>query len=390
MRITFLCSGLEPGRDGVGDYTVRLAGEIVRQGHEASIIALHDRHLVDATCVNPNTAAMMTGPTLRLPSSMRWRERVALTKDHLSSFGAQWVSLQFVPYGFSDKGIVSNLGRNLKLIAGEHLIHVMFHELWIGAYQNAPWKERLVGIIQRVFIQRLHRCLSPAAVATSNGAYVGLLRRIGVPATVLPLFGNIPVLEGNGSGWFDEELKRAGLTSEGEERRSFWIFAFFGALHPIWPPEPLFSYIASAAKSSRKTVVVAAIGRLGPGETLWQRLNRDYGGAFRFLNLSEQPAARISEFLQAVDFGIATSPWALIGKSGSVASMLEHGLPVIVNRDDVQFPDLRECEAASPLLIKMDETLSERLPSLMRLAPRSTLPDVARMFLARIESTPPR
>ena len=105
---------------------------------------------------------------------------------------------------------------------------------------------------------------------------------------------------------------------QGEGRRSLWIFAFFGALHPIWPPEPLFSYIASAAKSSRKTVVMAAIGRLGLGKTLWQRLSRDYGGAFRFLNLSERPAARISEFFQAVDFGIATSPWALIGKSGSM------------------------------------------------------------------------
>ena len=34
------------------------------------------------------------------------------------------------------------------------------------------------------------------------------------------------------------------------------------------------------------------------------------------------------------DLGIASHPWALIGKSGAAAAMLEHGLPVLVPRDD--------------------------------------------------------
>ena len=45
MKIIFLCGSLEPGRDGVGDYVLLLSGELVRQGHQASIIALNDVYL---------------------------------------------------------------------------------------------------------------------------------------------------------------------------------------------------------------------------------------------------------------------------------------------------------------------------------------------------------
>ena len=41
MKLIFICGSLEPGRDGVGDYTRRLAGELIRQGHQIAIIALN-------------------------------------------------------------------------------------------------------------------------------------------------------------------------------------------------------------------------------------------------------------------------------------------------------------------------------------------------------------
>jgi hypothetical protein len=93
--------------------------------------------------------------------------------------------------------------------------------------------------------------------------------------------------------------------------------------------------------------------------------------------LGKQPANRVSEFLQEADFGIATSPWELIGKSGTVASMLEHGLPVIVNRDDVHFAARDQTKSSSDLLIKMDADLPARLLSIRRAAPKQLLPEVA-------------
>jgi hypothetical protein len=45
MKIFLLCGSLEHGKDGVGDYTRRLAGELIRQGHNTAIISLNDRFI---------------------------------------------------------------------------------------------------------------------------------------------------------------------------------------------------------------------------------------------------------------------------------------------------------------------------------------------------------
>ena len=42
MRIAFVATCLEPGRDGVGDYTTLLAAECARRGHAVMRIALND------------------------------------------------------------------------------------------------------------------------------------------------------------------------------------------------------------------------------------------------------------------------------------------------------------------------------------------------------------
>ena len=60
MKLLFLCSSLEPGRDGVGDYTRRLAGECLRQGHEVRLLSLNDKgeirsRLLETNGVNPKS-----------------------------------------------------------------------------------------------------------------------------------------------------------------------------------------------------------------------------------------------------------------------------------------------------------------------------------------------
>jgi hypothetical protein len=48
----------------------------------------------------------------------------------------------------------------------------------------------------------------------------------------------------------------------------------------------------------------------------------------------ERSALEVSLILQTVDIGIATTPRQMLQKSGSIAVMLEHGLQVLVTRDD--------------------------------------------------------
>ena len=82
----------------------------------------------------------------------------------------------------------------------------------------------------------------------------------------------------------------------------------------------------------------------------------------RVLRLGERSLDEISRFFSYLDFGVSTTPLALIGKSSCVAAMLDHGLPVIVNRDDVHFRGVPKA-GFSELLIPVDQNFLERVRS---------------------------
>jgi hypothetical protein len=132
-------------------------------------------------------------------------------------------------------------------------------------------------------------------------------------------------------------------------------------------------------------MIMLSIGRQGSGQPLWDRLEKEYSRAFSFLNFGEQTREKISEFLNSVDFGIATTPYSIIGKSATAAAMIEHGLPVIVNRDDLRFKGVAAAEIdQSPLFLRLSSQLFENLGEIQRKPPRSLLPEIAERFLTKI------
>lgn len=380
MRVMFLCSSLEPGRDGVGDYTRLLARQCRVLGLECAVVALHDHHIQESREVKDAGEVS----ELRLPAAMPWPERVKRTVAARESFRPDWMSLQFVPYGFNTKGIVWNLRPHLQEMVHDVRLHLMLHELWIGASRSASWKERAVGMLQRAAILRLIEALGPDSVATSNSTYVAMLEKRGFSARKLALFGNIPVTEDKDrmapvGGW--------PVSFDGEQHDRSWLGVFFGTLHPEWEPEPLFSTIHRAARTAGRQVRFVSVGRLGAmGEKKWALMAERYAGAFSFAALGEQAPESVSKLLQQADFGIAASPWQLIGKSGSAAAMLEHGLPVIANRDDWKARDIEGHEAASdPLLHRCDALLEEKMiAGLAKRAPGNGVRDVAEQFIQNL------
>jgi hypothetical protein len=381
LRIGFLTSALEPGRDGVGDYTRQLAEECSRRGHGACLLALNDRQVTSGTGESPLPA------TLRLSSSLGWDERIRRAKEFFTEFEADRLSFQFVPYGYQSRGVVRTLARRIDQLALPGRTQMMFHELWIGAEAGASWKDRLLGSVQKYFICQLFQRLEPALVHTSNAAYAARLQAAGIGAKTLGLFGAIPIATGSGGPWLLDSLAKAGVPITAENRPAFWLLGIFGSLYPVWPPEPLFRYLQAAAKQAGKRAVIVSVGRIGPGQDLWERLAQTYSDSFHFVRLGEQPRERVSEFFNGIDFGIGTTPFEIIGKSASVAAMLEHGLPVIVNRDDVKYKvPAAPIDRPDPLLIKMDGELPSVLETVRRRPPRSLLPDVAAQFLLELKA----
>jgi len=348
-RIAFLCGCLEGGRDGVGDYTAQLAAECASRGHAVLCIAVNDPFI---------TGAAVCDGALRLGTAMPWNARVEQAREAVERFGADAVSLQWVPYGFHGRGIPWGIEAGLAAIAADRPAHVMCHEIWIGAEIGASAKHRLIGAAQRAVMRRIFKALKPGFVHTSNAAYTALLRRAGVEAEVLPMFGAIPVT--------GIETRR----DEGVAR-----FGMFGTLHPEWAPEPLVERLRGLGRR----LEIEHIGRIGSGESTWQAMERRHGGEIAFKCHGEQPAERVSQFLMTLDFGIATTPLALIGKSATSAAMLEHGLPVIVNRDDVRYAGIAVERPEG--VIAMDGDLLEVLHAARRSPPRRRLAAAADQFL---------
>jgi hypothetical protein len=388
VKIAFITAGLKPSADGVGDYTAAIASEVTRQGHECVLLALNDWN-VSQPVEEVRDAQGTSLRSLRLPQSLDWPARLVVARKFLDDFGPDWVSWQFVSYAYHARGFSGGLASSVRPLFAGRRLHLFLHELWIGTDEMAGLKDRLVGLTQRRHLLRMIQAVRPDVVQTNNPTYVNLLARHGTRATALPLFGNVPVTSGHAESWLFPLLQQAGLKISAGNRADCWLFGFFGSLHEVWPPEPLLPRIRDAAARLGKKVAFISIGRLGPGATLWSQMGRNYEKDFVFLTLGIKSGDEISQFLNTVDFGVATSPMGLIGKSGTVAAMLEHGLPVIVNRTDQRRGGVdREPLEGYSQFIQIDEQFAARLAARTPRVPQPRISLVAGQFLEALGVQP--
>jgi hypothetical protein len=365
VKILFVCGGLEPGRDGVGDYSRRMAGAGRDAGCDAALLSIHDGAITRTVEESAPVSA------LRLPRSLPWRERHRSAAEFVAAHRPDWVSLQFVAYAFAADGVVFRWVPRLAALLAGRRVHVMFHEIWIGASTEYGPKDRLIGTVQRLAIRRLARRLRPSAVHTSNAAYQRLLAGIGVRAERLPLPGNIPIAPSGSAipGWpaFD--------------RAKCWVGGVFGTIHPRWQAEPWLEESASLAAGAGRRLVLVQMGEAGPaGASTWARLAGTYRDRVECHALGPREPQEISRLLAQLDFGVATSPWALIEKSGATAAFLDHGVPVLVPRDDWRLRDgFTPAPAGHCLLFRSAATLFRHLPA--NPTPRDRTPGIARHLI---------
>ncbi len=364
----------------MGDYTLSLAAALRSLGHAVLVVALNDRWVSDVAG-HDNAAGVALE---RLPSGLPWAERMDRACARLRDFRAEWVSFQMSCYAYHRKGVLYAFNRHLrKLAAVCDNWQVMFQELWVGFETGASPRRRLVGALQRHLIKPAVQTLRPRLLQTSTPLFQALLRTIGLEASVLPLAGSIPVHPDSDPGWFLQILGGTGASPRG----SYLAGGFFGAIYPNWEPEPFFSSLRTVAAKTGQKVRIFAAGRMGGGEAIWDRLPAAYPD-FRFEKLGALSVERVSQYLQNLDFGIAATPWLVIGKSSATAAMLDHGLPVMVTRNDSQpRQPLPIAAPADPLLILADRDVSDRfLAGLPRRAPRHSSRDLAAEFVRRMEA----
>ncbi len=252
-------------------------------------------------------------------------------REFLGEFRPDLLSLQFVGYGFDPRALPLGLAAKLRTLAAGIPWHVMFHELWIEP--EGGWTHRVLSRLQKAHLVDLWRSLGPKLVHTSNENYARRLAEAGISASVLPLFSNIERVDP------DPTLRKTLVRGVDPrlDANEVWVFVFFGTIHPGWDVEEFLKRVSEAArKAGKQASLFLSIGKnSGRGAEIWNSMQALKTDSLLFCKIGELSAADVSRHLQAADFGVATTPLGLLGKSGSAAAMASHGLATVVPPVDV-------------------------------------------------------
>jgi hypothetical protein len=346
LKIAFLCGSLEHGADGVGDYAFRLAEALRIHGADCICIALNDRYVKCQNNQFHSSCSASGVKCYRISAKMPWIQRKKLLRKLVASWRPDWISLQYVPYAFDNKGLPWRLLPLLRSLQPLAKWHVMAHELWVEPSEGL--KNRFIAAAQKNILRLLLHAIHPSLIHTTNSYYLHWLSTIGRSASILPLFSNIPVVL----------HQRRNHASEHS-----WVLVFFGGIHGEWNPLPFFQALeAEAINANVSSVSVVSIGNAGAyGKHLWTQLPAMMPVWMTFDLLGALPASEISRHLVAADWGVTSTPTHLLGKSGSVAAMLAHHLLVIVPRVEKAYGPWHEALMADQRFIPLDANFGRRL-----------------------------
>jgi hypothetical protein len=282
LKICFLAGQKESNQCGIIDYVELITQELEKLGHQI------ERYFINKDC----------GALTDLPN-------------------ADLYSIQFAPYAFAYNGLPNQTLKCLAQKLQDKKVHLNLHEIWVGAYPRANWKERGIGWLQKNLLLGFIKKCKPAWITSSNAAALDRLQQQGVPAMFLYLFGNIP---------FFAESK---LTTKGQTLK----IAFFGTPYADFPYDKLGEFFSTLSKTSGKKLEIILIGRQREDTGTENLYSLCIKNEFLIERTGELSTNLISEKFQECSLGVSTTPYDVIGKSGATAAMLEHGLPVLAHDD---------------------------------------------------------
>jgi hypothetical protein len=378
MKILFICGALEPGKDGVGDYTRRLAGAVQSLGHQSSIIALYDPFVKEET-IAAQPAENSTVQVLRISSNTGELNRYRRAKEWANAFDPLWISLQFVPYSFNPKGLPFSLARELRvLLVKERQLHIMFHEIWIGGEKSIDWKRWLTATLQQKIISRMISSLRPVMIHTQLPLAQYNLETIVKGIHPLPLFSNID--------FFSQPIQPA---------RNVLRVGFFSQAAAS---KPIISFMEDLCSNARAAGNNIELSFIGGNAARMQEAGEIFNKRGLFKNKITYTgflsAEGISAALQRCSLGITQVPQHALGKSGSVAAFLHHGIPVAApvvqqgkNARDIGFFSEGLCSAV--LLSPDMQSLAIAKEAALKAKYEIDLRLIAKLFMESIYSKTP-
>jgi hypothetical protein len=284
-KICFISGKYMPGRCGVSDYIDLLMQNLKSFGVESIHFSIDD---LSNLSLGKNTLPM-----------------------------AKLYSLQFAPFAFSSSFLFHKKLIPLQDLLKDKNLHINFHEIWTGDYPFPPLRERLRGWLQKSEICRFINATKAKSITSSNSAAIDRLIKNDVEASYLYLFGNIPFCN---------------KSVISPEKKTLKV-VFFGTLYPNFPYKRLINYLITLSKLNKWTVKIILLGRQRENYGVKKLLCFCESNKISVRKTGKLTSGLVSEELQACTFGVSTTPYDVIGKSGATAAMLEHRLPLLAFDD---------------------------------------------------------
>jgi hypothetical protein len=381
MRLVFLCSGLEPGRDGVGDFARTLATQCAAQGHEVRLASVRDSFC--ATVVKSDNE-------FRAPDIFCHPAEARELAAWLREFNPDWASVQFTPFGFHPRG----LGGKRSLFLREMLPpstrrEIMLHEIWLQPGRDGALRHRALGWAQRHSVDAWTKSgWRPEVVHTQARLHQARLRLRGVEAELLPLCttferANVTQAEARSTvaGWLQAKGQKVDVQTR-------WL-GHFGAFHQQVDEFINFTReVTNQLKPKGQHTAFLALGRAASVGAVFAQAAREVPEA-DFLIVGELPGEKVSLAMQACDGAFTSTPWDIIEKSSAVAAWRGLDIPVLVTRIGASDANILPPWPDPGLLLAA--TPEFQLPSLGELVPAPDFinPEhTAKMFLAALDAAP--
>ncbi|MGO1119630.1 hypothetical protein ACTL6U_13025 [Rhodovibrionaceae bacterium A322] len=384
-RVSLLCGSLEPGTNGVGDYSRLLAAAFASEGMEVQLISLSDRHADQDLKAGGVVLEEETNTRIvRLAQTLPQDQRIKRLKEELADFQPAFVSLQYVLTSFHPKGMPWAFNRALTEALRPYKTHVMLHEAWFGLDPGARVTQKIYGVIQKQLLFSFLRALKPDLLTLSNPYYKELLNQGGFNSHYLPIYATVALSQNSNGQWLPEKLRELGLDTP--ER--FLSFGFFGGIFPNTPGPALLTRAGELAALEGKKALILSAGRGGAGKYLFQQWAQTYPD-MTFMELGSLPDEQVYSYLMGLDYGLTGYPHYLLGKSSQVAAMLEVGLPFLVGQQGQLMPEDPLPPEGMELTLRADRPLEDWPKNWQTALPRgrrsvASPEDVAREMLAQL------
>lgn len=383
-HVTIIAGTYQPQHCGVAHYTDRLRNALGEQGVESVVLTTHDA--VEATSA-PSAIAVV--------QSWKLADLLPLIRS-LQARDTDILHIQHAAGTYSFERAIFLLPLLLRMLGWRKPIITTIHEYgwwewqpsfipprileWLKTWgQSQGWWDREDGFLLTQ---------SDAIITTNSDAEKVIHTRLpemGDRTYRIPIAANIEVTP------IDRDVARQILRQTCNWSNDVAVIVFFGFLHPVKGIENLlmaFKQVLSVHPHARLLLVGGVESLALPAEQAtkyWNKLHKLVAD----LNLDKivhisgyLPADTASRSLAGADLGVLPFNCGVTIKSGSLLTMLAHGLPVVATHNEPPDPDLADEQIVRLVTPRDIDGLATAIIDLLAdRAMRSGLSDAGRQFV---------